>query len=344
MSNNKSPVEPEKPLSAYALFFRDTVGAIKLQNPNSSFKELSQIVSSMWLALDPTHKNVYMKKNELACAEYAKALQAYRKKNETLQTSSEMAPHSSVIFNSSNLSQLSNINDNDTTNKSATITEGIGTETEKLPVIETILIDDDNDCVVIKSSDDNELKTKSKINNKRRNSNGSANASTMGNSKPIQYISTGSNSIIHATNITKVITIKNLSGISNTVNSTNSNSGKTSGNVKIGAPVVNVTAGVSTNQQRTEQSIGKAKKDTTKLVSTTKSASSAVSTKEKETTKASTSNQVQTAQKCTREKCKKPAIVNPDWEDEYCSNECVILHCRDVFNAWVRSNNEGKKT
>ncbi|KAH8349982.1 hypothetical protein KR084_010712 [Drosophila pseudotakahashii] len=42
-----------------------------------------------------------------------------------------------------------------------------------------------------------------------------------------------------------------------------------------------------------------------------------------------------TVQKCTREQCNKPAIINPDWEDEYCSNECVVIHCRNVFNDWV---------
>lgn len=31
---------------------------------------------------------------------------------------------------------------------------------------------------------------------------------------------------------------------------------------------------------------------------------------------------------CIRHGCNNPAIVNPDWEDEYCSNECVVNHCR----------------
>ncbi|EDW31157.1 GL20738 [Drosophila persimilis] len=43
------------------------------------------------------------------------------------------------------------------------------------------------------------------------------------------------------------------------------------------------------------------------------------------------------APKCTREQCNKPAIINPDWEDEYCSNECVVIHCRNVFNNWALS-------
>lgn len=34
------------------------------------------------------------------------------------------------------------------------------------------------------------------------------------------------------------------------------------------------------------------------------------------------------AMTCIRHGCRNPAIVNSDWEDEYCSNECVITHCR----------------
>ncbi|KAH8379526.1 hypothetical protein KR009_005430 [Drosophila setifemur] len=48
-------------------------------------------------------------------------------------------------------------------------------------------------------------------------------------------------------------------------------------------------------------------------------------------------NEAATVQKCTREQCNKPAIINPDWEDEYCSNECVVIHCRNVFNEWALS-------
>lgn len=47
-----------RPVSAYALFFRDTQAAIKGQNPNASFGEVSKIVASMWDALDVEHKNV----------------------------------------------------------------------------------------------------------------------------------------------------------------------------------------------------------------------------------------------------------------------------------------------
>ncbi|XP_045137134.1 thymocyte selection-associated high mobility group box protein TOX-like isoform X13 [Portunus trituberculatus] len=41
---------------------------------------------------------------------------------------------------------------------------------------------------------------------------------------------------------------------------------------------------------------------------------------------------------CIRSGCTNPAVHNPEWEDEYCSNECVVSHCRDVFSTWVASN------
>jgi len=47
-----------RPVSAYALFFRDTQAAIKCQNPTASFGEMSKIVAAMWDTLDDMHKNV----------------------------------------------------------------------------------------------------------------------------------------------------------------------------------------------------------------------------------------------------------------------------------------------
>lgn len=43
----KDPNEPQKPVAAYVLFFRDTQAAIKGQNPNATFGEVSKIVASM---------------------------------------------------------------------------------------------------------------------------------------------------------------------------------------------------------------------------------------------------------------------------------------------------------
>uniref|UniRef100_A0A8C6UG97 TOX high mobility group box family member 4 a n=1 Tax=Neogobius melanostomus TaxID=47308 RepID=A0A8C6UG97_9GOBI len=76
----KDPNEPQKPVSAYALFFRDTQAAIKGQNPNASFGEVSKIVASMWdsLAEEDSQKG------------YLKALAAYKANQLSQSTSEEM--------------------------------------------------------------------------------------------------------------------------------------------------------------------------------------------------------------------------------------------------------------
>uniref|UniRef100_A0A2K5P3N8 TOX high mobility group box family member 4 n=1 Tax=Cercocebus atys TaxID=9531 RepID=A0A2K5P3N8_CERAT len=73
----KDPNKPQKPVSVYALFFRDTQAAIKGQNPNATFGEVSKIVASMWDSLGEKQKQVYKRKTEAVKKEYLKALTAY---------------------------------------------------------------------------------------------------------------------------------------------------------------------------------------------------------------------------------------------------------------------------
>eukprot|EP00057_Strongylocentrotus_purpuratus_P019053 XP_011673527.1 PREDICTED: TOX high mobility group box family member 4 isoform X3 [Strongylocentrotus purpuratus] len=42
---------------------------------------------------------------------------------------------------------------------------------------------------------------------------------------------------------------------------------------------------------------------------------------------------------CTRSGCNRLPIESPDWDNEYCSSQCVVDHCRDVFTGWVVTNN-----
>lgn len=44
---------------------------------------------------------------------------------------------------------------------------------------------------------------------------------------------------------------------------------------------------------------------------------------------------------CVRAGCTRPVVECQDWDKEYCSNECVATHCRDVFMAWcaIRGQN-----
>lgn len=47
-----------------------------------------------------------------------------------------------------------------------------------------------------------------------------------------------------------------------------------------------------------------------------------------------TSGQTAAPSMCIRDGCPNQAVASLDWEDEYCSNECVITHCRCVDWAW----------
>ncbi|KAH6928737.1 hypothetical protein HPB50_018863 [Hyalomma asiaticum] len=39
--------------------------------------------------------------------------------------------------------------------------------------------------------------------------------------------------------------------------------------------------------------------------------------------------------RCRRNGCPNPPVPSNEWDVEYCSSECVILHCKDVFSAWA---------
>ncbi|CAM4553726.1 unnamed protein product [Lepidochelys kempii] len=43
--------------------------------------------------------------------------------------------------------------------------------------------------------------------------------------------------------------------------------------------------------------------------------------------------------RCVRSGCDNPPVSSSDWDNEYCSSECVVKHCRDVFLAWLASRN-----
>ena len=77
-SRHRDPNEPQKPVSAYALFFRDTQAQIKSRNPAATFGEVSKMVAALWDQLDPDSKTAYILRTESANKEYLKRLAAYR--------------------------------------------------------------------------------------------------------------------------------------------------------------------------------------------------------------------------------------------------------------------------
>ena len=77
-SRHRDPNEPQKPVSAYALFFRDTQAQIKSRSPAATFGEVSKMVAALWDSLDPDSKAAYKRRTETAKKEYLKRLAAYR--------------------------------------------------------------------------------------------------------------------------------------------------------------------------------------------------------------------------------------------------------------------------
>lgn len=41
---------------------------------------------------------------------------------------------------------------------------------------------------------------------------------------------------------------------------------------------------------------------------------------------------------CIRDGCGMNAITNSDWDGEYCSYDCVVIHTKTVFSKWVQGN------
>ncbi|UJR36491.1 hypothetical protein I4U23_029214 [Adineta vaga] len=74
----KDPNEPQKPVSPYALFFRDAQNDIKKKLSNPSFGEISKVVAHMWENIEPEIKEQYKRKAATAKKEYLKQLAAYR--------------------------------------------------------------------------------------------------------------------------------------------------------------------------------------------------------------------------------------------------------------------------
>uniref|UniRef100_A0A1A9WT74 HMG box domain-containing protein n=1 Tax=Glossina brevipalpis TaxID=37001 RepID=A0A1A9WT74_9MUSC len=252
-SNNSDPNEPTKPVSAYALFFRDTVSAIKHENPNCPFQELSRIVASMWDVLDPVHKNVYNKRNEMARNEYIKQMRIYRQQQleqqQTVKTLQQQQDQTQTLVN----------NDLKCTNQQIQ-----GTSTS-FPI----------------NTNAHEAHVNVNINGQQHQQHPSSlqqqqHQSTQYRNSSIAGLETPSQQRRSPITIANVI-ISNRAAITST------------------------TPGPTDKQMLNEEG---------------------------------------SMQKCTRENCNKRAIINPDWEDEYCSNECVVIHCRNVFNSWVQSKNK----
>uniref|UniRef100_A0A915KW19 HMG box domain-containing protein n=1 Tax=Romanomermis culicivorax TaxID=13658 RepID=A0A915KW19_ROMCU len=259
----KDPNEPQKPVSAYALFFRDTQATIKGKSPNASFGEVSKIVASMWDTLDADSKNMYKQKTELAKKDYLKQLATYRA-NLLSKSGLQVSPIGSELFQDQTfasvtlqrkvnvnargaglLSPVQNIPDS-----TSGVGGGVNTGAGSPPTCSTTANGVNR---LQNSSSTNELSQKSL-------------ASLIAEPAPQQVLTA-----------TTTLTVPQAYAANRGKNDYESN-----GNIN----AIDISNG----------SI------------------------------------------CMRSGCPKIGGVDATpWDQEYCSNECVVKHCRDVFTGWVRN-------
>ncbi|KAF7496170.1 TOX high mobility group box family member 4-A [Sarcoptes scabiei] len=97
-----------KPVSAYALFFRDTQASIKTENPTASFGEISKIVASKWDSLPKTKKDVYKERADLEKRNYLQNL-ASNKAKEIASNSNDLACPMPISDSNENQSSMNEI-------------------------------------------------------------------------------------------------------------------------------------------------------------------------------------------------------------------------------------------
>lgn len=99
-----------KPVSAYALFFRDSQAAIKSENPSASFGEISKIVASKWEVLGKPEKDVYKERADHEKKNYLQNLASSKAKQvaNEIDVVHQQIPSTTVKSNNSDNSNNSN--------------------------------------------------------------------------------------------------------------------------------------------------------------------------------------------------------------------------------------------
>lgn len=374
----KDPNEPTKPVSAYALFFRDTQAAIKGQNPNASFGEVSTIVASMWDALAHEHKEVYKKKTEAAKKEYLKTLAVYRasivSKGNDVDTGKPTTPTGTV----SPQNQIQQANSAQQSPQSLPNQQQASTQptqAKQESPIQTQLSSQPN----------------ANINQQTYIAQPQAGQQApMPQSSPYQQTYNPSSNVyksppnpnqIDYNNMNMPMTHNQMSPIHQNVPQNHQmqmqhmghpqqqqqqvpmvrygyeqqpppphnipmdpyNSSPNHANLQPPMqqiPTHHQPHGISPNHQPYGNSEG-----VYNIHDVSNQNFNSFQLNQQPTPTMVLHNippnqsQETAPQLCIRVGCQNPAIAHRDWEDEYCSNSCVVLHCRNVFSNWVQSNN-----
>nr|CAB3267174.1 CAGF9 [Phallusia mammillata] len=363
----KGANEPQKPVSAYALFFRDTQAAIKAENPNATFGEISKIVASMWDSLSEEAKQVYKQKTESAKRDYLKQLAAYRanlvsrggldadedesqplsllkiKMSDSNHSVLPPLPKLQMAPNSSKKDWSSSLPNVPETNLSSIPDDmqlGEGRAPSPSLVSVSFSAPNGNSTQTVQVSPGSQALVPPPI--QLRNIVPKANS-------PVAFLPSKPGQVI------KVLPASQAASIAN------SQSGRTR-IIKMAdmlRPVVSQASGsevcsptqsvqpilqMLAQENEVEQSNLSASSERIhfqpnnalsriECIDLTNTPAPILESQEFEPV----TNKFEdaTVQYCIREGCNNVAVADPHWNKEYCSNECVVNHCRDVFDAWT---------
>ncbi|KAG5888966.1 hypothetical protein JTB14_002551 [Gonioctena quinquepunctata] len=285
----RDPNEPQKPVSAYALFFRDTQAAIKGQNPNASFGEVSKIVASMWDALDSEHKNVYKKKTEAAKKEYLKALAAYRASLVSKGAGEGEGMYGNYASYQAGAPQYSSYQPQ--TNIPSPPMSSAPTPPAQSPI---------GKKPPMGMGNMNSPPQQQHQNIMQPNMGQVPNHMSMQHMQQQQQHNSYMQQVPQQQHVPMSPQQQQHVPVSPHMQQHMSPPPMVSSSPPVSAPPPTIpTSGP-------QQNVGQ--------------------------------GQMRPQNACIRHGCPNPAITNPEWEDEYCSNECVVSHCRDVFTNWVSGN------
>ncbi|XP_037118560.1 TOX high mobility group box family member 4b isoform X2 [Syngnathus acus] len=345
----EDPNEPQKPVPAYALFFRDTQAAIKGQNPKATIGEVSKIVASMWDSLGKEQKQVYKRKNELAKKDYLRALAEYRA-NLNCQVPIEVldsapSPPPAPASSRPSRAQQYNPEENTITN---ICTSNIILD---LPQVTTR---SRTGAIRPQPPTESNPPTVAKIIIKQTQlPSGGVSVTAMSASSPrqpppLQQMQSTPppprlQQMVHA-QAPPPLQAKPRGG----------------GAVASAAPPplqIKVVPSVRQVDPGAQLIVASSCETSDSAKAAGQSAAAAAVTRGEEVMEAEEGMEVEvkvapgpgitptgSPNICVRTGCTNPAVDSKDWDKEYCSNECVATHCRDVFTAWCAIRGQNSTT
>lgn len=351
----KDPNEPQKPVSAYALFFRDTQAAIKGQNPNASFGEVSTIVASMWDVLEPEHKDVYKKKTEAAKIVYLKTLAAYRasviSKGSDVESSPPPIQHASPPLHQQQQPTIMTPqqpiqSSQPTTNViSAAATIPQHQQHQVLPMQSQT-----NQYLHHQHQQHHQVHSTYPLQQQYVTSYKSPEYNSMQPNQAQQQlqqmgIQPHQNSHLNYSTYDQQHQPPqhNLNGMVSNID----NNGYSHHNIQISTHHGGVavsgeipTDHQNSNQHHLQNPLHLLQHPIHSQQHTNSVAATGVNGSPPNVYTPNGPN----IQQCIRNGCTNQAIQSSDWEDEYCSNECVINHCGDVFGNWISKNGQQQQS